>query len=145
MDEVFVKFWMNGFEKGIGLLDEKSRNLIFENCAKNCADSGVLEKHRNLFEKCSHDLDQYYSRLSEIGGVDGHVIESGKIYEEIFPECGCNLHTECGVNSPVLCQCSIQSILYVAKSVTGRKNVSVKCIENVLSGGKKCRFRIEFE
>ncbi|MDE5597850.1 MAG: hypothetical protein K2J04_08455, partial [Lachnospiraceae bacterium] len=91
-----------------------------------------------------HNLDEYYRRLNVTGNVVGEVIISGKEYIISYPECGCDLHTSCGLASVSLCECSRQSILYIEQSVTN-KIITVERLKSVLANDKVCRFRIRFE
>ncbi|MDE6736982.1 MAG: hypothetical protein K2J50_05725, partial [Treponemataceae bacterium] len=82
--------------------------------------------------------------LYELGNVRGEVAVPGKEYFISFPECACDLHIALGINTPNLCECSRQSIVYVAERVWQGSKVQVEQIETVLSGGVECRFRIRF-
>lgn len=141
LDSNFFKSWMKGFEKGLNSLDEENKICLLKQCAKSCADTGVLEKHQKLYEAVNHNRDEYYSRLNETGNVIGEVVFPGREYIVTYPECGCDLYTFCGLSSVSLCECSRQSILYVEQSVTG-ENITVERLESVLDGGKVCKFRI---
>ena len=143
-DVQFFKSWIKGFEKGLDSLDEVNKICLLKECAKSCANTGVLEKHQKLYEAVNHNLDEYYRRLNETGDVTGEVIISGKEYMITYSECGCDLHTSCGLNSGSLCECSRQSILYVEQSVTNR-TIIVERLESVLAGDEVCKFRIRFE
>lgn len=144
LDSDFFKCWMKGFEKGLDSLDEESRSCLLKQCAIQCANTGVLEKHQKLYDAVNHNRDEYYRRLGETGKVTGEVIVSGKEYIITYPECGCDLHMACGLTSVSLCECSRQSILYVEQSVM-KESITVERIESVLSGDSVCRFRISFD
>ncbi len=144
LESQFFKSWMKGFEKGLDSLDEVNRICLLKECARSCANTGVLEKHQKLYEAVNHNLDEYYRRLNETGDVTGEVIISGKEYMITYPECGCDLHTSCGLTSGSLCECSRQSILYVEQNVTN-KTITVERLESVLAGDEVCKFRIRFE
>ena len=144
LDPHFFKSWMKGFEKGLNSLDEVNKICLLKECARSCANTGVLEKHQKLYEAVNHNLDEYYRRLNETGNAIGEVIISGKEYMITYPECGCDLHTSCALTSVSLCECSRQSILYVEQSVTN-KIITVDRLESVLAGDKECKFRIRFE
>ena len=47
LDSHFFKSWMKGFEKGLDALDEKNKICLLKECARSCANTGVLEKHQN--------------------------------------------------------------------------------------------------
>ena len=144
LDSQFFKSWIKGFEKGLDSLDEINRICLLKECARSCANTGVLEKHQKLYEAVNHNLDEYFRRLNETGNVIGEVIISGKEYVITYPECGCDLYASCGLASVSLCECSKQSILYVEQNVTN-KIITVERLESVLAGDEVCKFRIRFE
>lgn len=144
MDEQFFCRWFRGFENGLDAMDVESRSSLLSHCAKQCADSGVLQAYLRLHDAVGGDRDAFYRRLSETGDVRGEVIVPGREYEICFPDCACDLHTAGGVNTPRLCECSRQSILYVARTVWCTDSAQVEMKETVLSGAKECRFRIAF-
>lgn len=143
-DLEFFKNWLKGFERGLDALDEVNKINLLKYCARNCANTGVLEKHQKLYEMVNHNRDEYYRRLNETGDVIGEVIISGKEYMMIYPKCGCDLHTSCHLSSPSLCECSRQSILYVEQSITN-EIITVERLESILEGHKICKFKIKFK
>ena len=144
MDSSFFCRWFSGFAKGLDEMDAGSRSALLRQCAVCCADTGVLQSYKKLYLTVNGDRDAFYERLSELGNVSGEVVVPQKEYRVRFPECGCDLHNDCGVDTPALCECSRQSILYVAENVW---NDSARVIpeETVLSGGRECRFRLVFD
>ena len=144
IDESFILTWMSGFADGLEKLSSESRACLLSCCAKRCADTGVLDMQKRLYADCGNDLDMFYSRLCELGGVSAETVEPGRRYIVRYPGCACDLHTSCGVDTPCLCECSRQSILYCACQVTGREDISAKCLESVLFGGNECRFEVAY-
>lgn len=144
MDQDFYQAWFSGFQTAIDKLDTSSRETLLQECAKKCADTGIHQIYRDHYENVGRDRDSFYARLSEISGVSGEIIVSGQEYYVVFPACTCDLHTTAGVNSPNLCECSRQSIIYIAKSIWGDVPLTVEMIESILSGAKECRFKITF-
>ncbi|MBP6874393.1 MAG: hypothetical protein WC886_04880 [Saccharofermentanaceae bacterium] len=145
MDQNFIRMWLSGFESGLETLDDESRSELLRPCARRCADSGVINIYLNHLENVGYDRDAFYSRLGELTGCDGGIIIPGKKYFISYPSCLCDLHTHGGVNSPHLCECSRQSIIYVAKKMWGEVDFDVEIIETVLGGASKCTFHITFE
>ncbi len=84
----------------------------------------------------------FFSRLNEIKDVDGSVIEAGKVFDIIFKNCSCDLHTKAKMNSCRLCECSRQSIICEMKELVPTKDFEVQKMESVLDGNQRCRFRI---
>ena len=145
MDEAFLTCWFKGFEDGLEAMDTETRSRLLAHCARRCADTGVLQTHLHHYEVVGGDRDAFYRRLSEIGGVRGEVIVPGREYAICFPDCACDLHTDCGVSTPLLCECSRQSVRYVAETVWKGYRVRVIPEGTVLSGAVKCRFRLIFD
>ena len=143
MERDFVTEWMRGFAEGLSALDAPDREGLLACCARRCAQTGVTAAHKRLFAEVGGDRDEYFRRLKKLGNVCGEVVTPGREYRVIFPECGCDLHTDFGVDTPCLCECSRQSILYVQKCL-GAENVVVEELQTVLSGASDCRFRVLF-
>lgn len=116
-----------------------------KHCAKCCADTGVLQSYRKLYKAVNGERDGFYSRLNEIGNVRGEVVVPNKEYFIYFPECGCDIHNDCNVNTPNLCECSKQSIIYVAEQIWADRKIRVEQVETILSGGMECKFKVIFE
>ncbi len=144
MDDQFFCKWLKGFEKGLDEMDAESRSRLLRHCARQCAETGVLQAYLRLHRDVGGDRDAFYRRLCETGKVRGEVVVPGREYRICFPYCACDLHTAGGVNTPHLCECSRQSILYVAQTVWKERNVRVESEGTVLSGAAECRFRIIF-
>ena len=145
MDDSFFCQWFKGFEKGIDEMDSCSRSGLLKHCAMHCADTGVLQSYLELYQAVNGDRDAFYSRLSETGCVRGEVVVSNKEYRIYFSECACDIHTHFGIHTANLCECSRQSIIYVAKRVWPDSRIRVEQEETILSGDTKCRFRILFD
>ena len=126
-------------------MDSCSRSSLLKHCAKHCADTGVLQSYLELYQAVKGDRDAFYSRLSETGSVRGEVVESNKEYLICFPECACDIYTHFGIHTANLCECSRQSIIYVAKSVWPGSRIRVEQEKTILSGDAECRFRIIFD
>lgn len=145
MDNSFFCQWFLGFETGLDEMDADGRSCLLRHCAKRCADTGVLQAYLKLYQTVNGERDAFYSRLSEIGNVRGEIAVPDKEYFVCFPECACDIHTVFGVNTANLCECSRQSILYVAKSVWRDSEIRVEPVESILSGDKECKFRVVFD
>lgn len=145
MENSFFCQWFQGFEKGLDEIDPESRSCLLKNCAKRCADTGVVQAYRRLHQAVNGDRDAFYRRLHETGDVHGEIVVPDKEYIICFPECACDLHTEFGVTTANLCECSRQSILYAAQRIWNTENIRVEQIGTVLSGDAECRFRVVFD
>lgn len=145
MENSFFCQWFKGFEKGLDEVDSDSRNCLLRQCAKHCADTGVLQSYLKLYQTVNGERDAFYSRLSELGNVRGEIVVPNQEYFIYFPECACDIHTAFGVNTPNLCECSRQSIIYVGESVWGHGKIRVEQVETILSGDAECKFRVIFD
>lgn len=145
MENTFFCQWFKGFEKGLDEMDLDSRDCLLKHCAKCCADAGVLQSYLKLYQTVNGERDAFYSRLSEIGNVRGEIVVSNKEYFIYFPECACDIHTVFGVNTNNLCECSRQSIIYVAKLIWSDNRIRVEQVETILSGDTECKFRVIFD
>lgn len=145
MDKQFFCQWLKGFENGLDEMDSGSRSCLLKHCAKHCADTDVLQSYLKLYQTVNGNRDEFYTRLSEIGNVRGEIVVSDKEYFIYFPECACDIHTAGGVNTPNLCECSRQSIIYVGKCVWSGSKIRVEQEETILSGDTLCKFRVVFD
>lgn len=135
--------WFKGFEKGISCLSSEQRASLFSECGKNCVKCGTLQIYQELYEKANGDLDTFFFKADELLGVKSKIIEKGSIYYLYFMECTCMLHQQGYVSTPLLCECSKQSILYILHSLWKDKKFSVSICESILRGAPYCKMRIE--
>lgn len=145
MDNSFFCQWFKGFEKRLDEMDPDSRTSLLKHCAKCCADTGILQSYQKLYKTVNGERDAFYSRLNEIGNIRGEIIIPNKEYFICFPKCGCDIHNDCDVNTPYLCECSRQSIIYVVKSLWTDSKIQVEQVETILSGDTECKFKVIFE
>ena len=135
--------WFRELSGGLDCMSEEECSRLFSCCAARCAADALKHLYREPFECCGGDLDLFFSSLHGIDGVDGTVIEQGRVYELIFEQCSCDLHTRAHIDSPRLCECSRQSIILELKALMPDEEFGVTEVSTVLGGGNKCRFRIE--
>ena len=88
-------------------------------------------------------MDVFFSEANELPGVRCETIEKGSVYNLYFLECTCGLHKQGYVSTPLLCECSKQSILYVLHSLWNDRTFRVTICESILRGGRHCKMRIE--
>ena len=137
--------WFKGFEKGITKLPEAQRKTFFRECGKNCVQCGTLQVYKELYEKANGDIDVFFSEANELPGVKCETIEKGSVYNLYFLECTCGLHKQGYVSTPLLCECSKQSILYVLHSLWKNRQFNVSICGSILRGNPECKMRIETE
>ena len=137
--------WFKGFEKGITKLPEAQRETFFRECGKNCVQCGTLQIYKDLYEQAAGDFDQFFAKANELPGVKCETIEKGSVYDLYFIECTCGLHKQGYVSTPLLCECSRQSILYVLQSLWKNRKFNVAICGSILRGNPECKMRIETE
>lgn len=135
--------WFKGFESGIARLDMEQRATFFAECGKNCVETGTLQVYKNLYDKAKGDLDLFFLEAAQLPGVNSEIVEKGSAWNLIFSECTCPLHHQGYVATPLLCECSKQSILFVMHTLWKENRFRVTICESVLRGGQCCKMRIE--
>ena len=135
--------WFKGFEKGIARLSPEQRSAFFSECGKNCVDGGTLSIYRKLYEDAEGDMDVFFQLANGLPGVKGEVVEKGRIYYLTFLECTCHLCKKGYVTTPMLCECSRQSVLYSLQSLWKGRDFQVKLCHSILQGKPNCKMRIE--
>lgn len=135
--------WFKGFEDGIAKLSEEQRETFFRECGRNCVQCGTLQVYKDLFEQAAGDLDRFFAIADEQPGVRCETVEKDAVYNLYFLECTCELHKRGYVSTPLLCECSRQSILYVLHSLWKDKAFRVTICESILRGNQHCKIQIE--
>ena len=135
--------WFKGFEKGIAHLSPEQRSAFFSECGKNCVNGGTLSIYRKLYEDAGGDMDVFFQLANGLPGVKGEVVEKGKVYYLTFLECTCHLCKKGYVTTPMLCECSRQSVLYSLQSLWKGQDFQVKLCHSILQGEPNCKMRIE--
>ena len=120
--------WFKGFEKGIARLSPEQRSASI---------------YRKLYEDAGGDMDIFFQLANGLPGVKGEVVEKGRIYYLTFLECTCHLCKKGYITTPMLCECSRQSVLYSLQSLWKGRDFQVKLCHSILQGGKDCKMRIE--
>ena len=145
MDKEFFDKWFDGFNDGLDKMSVEECSRLFSKCAYKCACDALKYLYRDLFVDCNRDLDEFFSRVEEKKNVRGRVVESGKVYDLIFSSCDCPIHTEAGIESNRLCECSRQSMICVFKELVPERRFHIECIKSILSGDEVCCHRIIFD
>lgn len=138
-----IKTWFEGFEKGICRLSPTERESFFCECGKNCVQNGVLPIYRQLYADVDGDLDAFFTKANEFDGVRGEVVEHGKSYNLCFTDCVCPLHQSGYVRTPLLCECSRQSVLYTMHTLWKDKKFEVTLCGTILRGNDTCQLHIK--
>lgn len=135
--------WFKGFEDGIAKLSEEQRETFFRECGRNCVQCGTLQVYKDLYEQAAGDLDRFFAIADEQPGVRCETVEKDAVYNLYFLECTCELHKRGYVFTPLLCECSRQSIIYVLQSLWKDRTFQVTICESILRGSQHCKMRIE--
>lgn len=135
--------WFKGFEDGIAKLSEEQRETFFRECGRNCVQCGTLQVYKDLYEQAAGDLDRFFAIADEQPGVRCETVEKDAVYNLYFLECTCELHKRGYVSTPLLCECSRQSILYVLHSLWKDRTFRVTICESILRGDQHCKMQIE--
>ncbi len=135
--------WFKGFEKGIAKLTAEQREQFFSECGKNCVNGGTLSVYRKLYEDAKGDLDVLFQMANDLPGVKGEVVEKGRIYHLIFLACTCDLCKKGYITTPLLCECSRQSVIYSMQSLWEELKFNITLCHSILQGKRECKIRIE--
>lgn len=135
--------WFKGFEEGVARLTAEQREAFFSECGKRCVQSGTLQVYKELYEKADGDLDRFFLAANELPGVTAEIVEKAAMYHLYFAECTCGLHGRGYVSTPLLCECSRQSILYVLRMLWRDRKFRVAICNSILRGGQECKMRVE--
>lgn len=135
--------WFKGFENGLAQLSEEERARLFSECGKHCVEDGVFQVYEQLYETAQGDMDDFFRKANELPGVKGEVVEKGRIYRLYFLECTCELCKKGYVTTPLLCECSRQSVIYSLRRLWKDKEFRVTLCHSILRGGKECLMKIK--
>lgn len=141
MDKDFFTAWFKGLRDGLDGMDEASRGLLLGSCARHCAESHPMELYRKA-RAAAEDLGGFFRLLGQEDGITVIEGEPGRSWHVCYEACGCDLVTEGYMDSPLLCDCSRQSLLYCLEQVLPRRSVEVKREHTVLEGCGKCSFLV---
>ena len=137
--------WFKGFEKGLERLSPEQRSAFLSECGRNCVNGGTLSVYQQLYERAQGDMDTFFHMVNELPGVRGGVVEKGRVYRLVFLECTCKLCKKGYVTTPLLCECSRQSVIYSLQCLWKEKHFTVTLCHSILGGGTDCKMRIEVE
>lgn len=135
--------WFKGFEAGIARLSPEQRSAFFAECGKSCVNGGTLGVYRQLHAEADGDMDAFFIKAGDLPGVSGEVVERGRVYHLCFLECTCALCRQGYVSTPLLCECSRQSVLYSLQCLWPGRRFSVTLCHSILQGAAECKMRIE--
>lgn len=141
----YLKSWFRGFEKGIADLQPQQRDVLFRACAVNCVQGRTFGLYRRLFGEAAGDSDRFFAKIDDLNGVRGEIVSAGREYNLCFESCFCPLHRAECVNTPMLCECSRQSVLYVMSELWPDRKFEVEVRASILRGADECVLNIRVE
>ena len=112
---------------------------------KKLCEGGTLSVYQQLYERAQGDMDTFFQMANELPGVRGEVVEKGRVFRLVFLECTCELCKKGYVTTPLLCECSRQSVIYSLQCLWKDKHFIVTLCHSILRGGTDCEMRIEVE
>ena len=71
------------------------------------------------------------------------MVEKGRVFHLFFLECTCGLCKQGYVSTPLLCECSRQSVIYSLQSLFKDRKFCVTLCHSILQGAQDCKMRIE--
>ena len=138
-----LSYWFKGFEKGLARLSDKQRSELLAECSKSCVEQGTFSIYQELYNQTHGNLDQFFAQANELPGVRCEIVESESVYHLYFESCTCELCPKGYVSTPLPCECSRQSILYVLSELWKEKRFQVTLCHSILQGASTCKMRIE--
>lgn len=135
-------FWFTGFFQGVNGLPEAQRERMLRACARSCLARGTLSLYGELFEQADGDLDAFFHALGKVSGLATAIEEPGRAWTLSFLSCTCPLHTEGHVNTPALCACSRQGVLFVLRELWAAERFEVELKGSIIAGDSHCAMAI---
>lgn len=74
----------------------------------------------------------FFQMANELPRVKGEIVEKGHIYQLIFLECTCGLYRNGYATTPMLCECSRQSVIYSLHSLWKDEKFTVTLCNSIL-------------
>jgi len=142
MADNFLKYWFKGFERYINNLDDNSRKSVFKECGESCSESHSKKIYIDEYN-ASLNFEDFLERLKiKFPEINFRIIKEAEIIELTYRFCACDLVKNGYIKSPLLCECSKQSLLYNWGSILGNDNVKVELQQTILAGDPCCKFII---
>ncbi len=141
MDPFYVS-WMGGLAQGLEGLEPAARAKVLSACGKACAAPEILPVYQEIFAR-SETPDAFFQTVNnKMEGISVRTVKPGREYDFCYPSCYCPLHTDCGCVSPILCECSRESLTWVMRSLFSDDLPQVELLESILRGDQVCRLRV---
>jgi len=145
LKDKFLDYWFDGFNKSIEQLDNEARENIFRECGKACSDSYTKQIYLDEYNSAK-SLNDFLDRLkNRFPEVSFKVIKENETIELTYNFCACDLVNDGYISSPLMCECSRQSLLYNWSSIFGEGNIEVELLQSILEGKPCCKFLISIK
>ena len=142
LKDSFLQFWFKGFEIAIEDMNETDRNIIFKQCGKACSDSYTKQIYIDEYER-SENINDFLIRLkNRFPEIEYQIIKENEIVLLTYRYCACDLVKNKYITTPLMCECSRQSLLYNWGTVIGESKVNIKLLKSILNGDDCCQFEI---
>ena len=142
--DIFFHNWFKGWIEGLHALPLQERIQALGSCGKACAQPEILPRYRVMLAQ-AESIDAFFVAVNaQAEAVTVQSITVEQVYDVCYPACGCPLHEQCGVDDPLLCECSRESLRWVLGELFPDKQPEVELMESILRGDNQCRLRIHF-
>jgi hypothetical protein len=138
----FWKYWFSGFQASLNQIDENSRKQIFKECGKACSNSYTKQVYLNAKNNSGNEEEFIEELRKAFPEIEIEVIEKEHLYQITYKYCACDLVTKKYINTPYLCECSKNSLLYNWEVILGEGNVKVESVQTILAGAPCCQFKV---
>ena len=142
MGDPFLQYWFKGFSEALNNISDEDKEIIFAQCGKACSDSYTKQIYIDEY-KYSVTIDDFLSRLkSRFPEMDFQFNKTEQIIILTYHYCACDLVRKGYIKTPLLCECSRQSLLYNWGMVLDRKTFEVNLLKSILNDADCCQFEI---
>ena len=119
MEDKFLTHWFHGCETALEQMDGHGRSILLTHCGKACSGSYTRQIYVEAYQDAC-DLPDFLTRLMiRLPESDFHLLGDGSTVELTYQYCACDLVTKGYLKTPLLCECSRQSLLSNWESVLG--------------------------
>jgi len=141
MKDSFLSHWFGGFEAALEQMDQRSRDDLLAECGKACSGSYTRQIYVDEYRDAK-DISDFLTRLkARFPESDFSITDDGTI-ELTYRYCACDLVSKGYLKTPLLCECSRQSLQNNWESALGSRNIAVELRHSILGGNECCKFRI---
>lgn len=146
----FLRFWYEGWEQSLPLMEPACRSAMLEKCGRACAASYTAEIFRQAAEESATlaDLAEALNQRFTISHFE--VDEAGSLVAH-YTHCGCPLVESGWVKDPLLCECSLVSLQANMEAAIAQQPalgdpaaMQVTLYTSMLEGDDECLLKVAF-